>query len=277
MTAATMTKTKTATTTTTTTTTIASLPPVVPVLPEGVDEEQFPAAVRVAALPVGAVRPPSVRVALADGPLPLPVFSGPPEELRAWRHACRAAFASDTDADVVRAKSAARPAWSSPYGPDLDDGRALRLVELRDRGYDPVCSSCALNAPNAGRWFFGWELPPAPAPAPDGRSARPRRRAVLCRRCFPRYAKSQYCPHCFYIYHNREDMGSEEAASRWIGCDLCDRWVHRHCEEAVLGLALGAWLGDSVYLCPVCRAAHATDRLDALCAQLEEGGGKAKD
>ena len=47
---------------------------------------------------------------------------------------------------------------------------------------------------------------------------------------FKRYKKGQFCCYCEQIYHET-DFNADVDGKDWIGCDLCDRWVHIDCEE----------------------------------------------
>jgi len=71
----------------------------------------------------------------------------------------------------------------------------------------------------------------------------------LCHSCGTRYNKEMFCSYCNYVYMADEDWNT----TKWIGCDMCTRWIHRECEEKRLGFTIDS---RDFYLCPDCRTKH---------------------
>nr|XP_043609846.1 uncharacterized protein LOC122581665 [Erigeron canadensis] len=91
------------------------------------------------------------------------------------------------------------------------------------------CHSCASTVPGNGsslRWFLGY---------------------TCCDACGRLFVKGNYCPVCLKVYRDSE-------ATPMVCCDICQRWVHCHCD----GISDDKYLQYQVnnhleYRCATCR------------------------
>ncbi|XP_031400521.1 uncharacterized protein LOC116210675 isoform X2 [Punica granatum] len=91
------------------------------------------------------------------------------------------------------------------------------------------CHSCGSNVPGNGlsvRWFLGY---------------------TCCDACGRLFVKGNYCPVCLKVYRDSE-------STPMVCCDLCQRWVHTHCD----GISDEKYLqfqvdGNLQYICATCR------------------------
>ncbi|KAF5180183.1 Histone-lysine n-methyltransferase [Thalictrum thalictroides] len=91
------------------------------------------------------------------------------------------------------------------------------------------CHSCGSNVPGNGpstRWFLGY---------------------TCCDACGRLFVKGNYCPVCLKVYRDSE-------STPMVCCDVCQRWVHCHCD----GISDEKYLqfqadGNLYYKCTACR------------------------
>jgi len=110
--------------------------------------------------------------------------------------------------------------------PDIVEGATL-LSHLRH-----FCENCGTFA--TPQWRKGWH------------SEVLNRSVLLCNACGLKYHKNQFCPYCFYVYGKEQ----HKTPNHWLTCQMCGRWVHGECEEALGG---GSYDRNQLYACPECR------------------------
>lgn len=71
----------------------------------------------------------------------------------------------------------------------------------------------------------------------------------MCGLCEKAFKNNQFCSFCETLYFL--EAGSDNKV--WIGCDLCDRWVHMDCDERLSHLKQAS-IQDIEYVCPHCDA-----------------------
>ncbi|PIA48436.1 hypothetical protein AQUCO_01400789v1 [Aquilegia coerulea] len=91
------------------------------------------------------------------------------------------------------------------------------------------CHSCGSNVPGNGpstRWFLGY---------------------TCCDACGRLFVKGNYCPVCLKVYRDSE-------STPMVCCDVCQRWVHCHCDGISDEKYLQFQADDNLhYKCTACR------------------------
>ena len=77
---------------------------------------------------------------------------------------------------------------------------------------------------------------------------------AVCHECLVNVFNAQcYCPGCGLGYGPTEEP--EEAENYYIGCDYCEKWTHRFCDDLKIGFYDRHFV--SKYACPACRVGGA--------------------
>eukprot|EP00761_Pharyngomonas_kirbyi_P006016 gb/GECH01006022.1/.p1 GENE.gb/GECH01006022.1/~~gb/GECH01006022.1/.p1 ORF type:complete len:278 (+),score=54.87 gb/GECH01006022.1/:1-834(+) len=97
------------------------------------------------------------------------------------------------------------------------------------------CANIKCQTTETPLWRKGWQLPSG-------------KRVRLCNACGLHYKKNHYCPYCNQVYRESD---ADEVENPWIGCNTCQRWVHRHCEESKGDK--NYLISNQTYNCPFCR------------------------
>lgn len=56
---------------------------------------------------------------------------------------------------------------------------------------------------------------------------------------------------CYYCYQVYRESDFDDDKNPWIGCDVCERWIHISCENAHRSTPLNS---NDGYICPLCRS-----------------------
>ena len=107
------------------------------------------------------------------------------------------------------------------------------------QGRDRVCGNVVCHKPNSSRWV---------------RRVYQGKLQWLCSACGACLDSGKCCQFCYQIY--RQGDADKFDRKDWIGCDICSRWVHAHC-DLVMGNGYVANCYDepsrNPYHCPNCR------------------------
>lgn len=131
-----------------------------------------------------------------------------------------------------------------------DNEARIVMCDACDKAYHTYC----LNPPLGSLPLGGWRCPNCvkclscgalqPGNSPQSRW---RSNYTLCEPCNRLFQAKEYCPVCRVVYRPTDTIPM-------VACDLCESWIHTHCDGIDQQTYEQMAREDTPYTCPICRA-----------------------